>query len=417
MRHGIEMGIHAPALRLTSKQSVLLNQLIASRTDRSDHVIRAQIIMMASKGITNRAIAKYLNIHRSTAGKWRHRWLQAQGQLAYMDVEEVGVQYKRLVLSVLSDNERSGAPCKFTPEQLCQILNVACEKPEDVGLPLSHWSLSSLSDELKKRGIVDSISNSQLSLFLNDAEIKPHTVTEWIHTPVENEDEFNKTVHDLCELYAAAPAMHAQDIHVVSCDEKTGIQALDREITPMQPGQCERQDSSYKRHGTQCLIANLEVATGRVIAPTIEDTRTEGDFAEHIKRLISEAPNDEWVIVLDQLNTHKSVSLVKFVAQKCGLGEELGVKGKEGILKNMATRAAFLTDESHAIRFVYTPKHASWLNQIEVWFSILSRRLLKRLVVRSKEALKQKMLSFVDYFNKVLAKPFKWVCKGRPIVA
>ena len=411
------MGIRTETPSLSKKQAVLLNQIESSRTERSDHSIRASIVLMASNGKTNKQIAKVLHMHRGTAEKWRHRWIKEHDRLAYADVRETGIMYKRFILTVLSDNARDGAPCKFTPEQLCQIINVACETPEDAGLPLSHWSLSSLAMEIQKRGIMDSISTSQLSVFLNEAEIRPHRVKEWIHTPIENEAEFNQTVHDLCGLYAAAPAMHEQNIHVISSDEKTGMQAIDRQITPMQSGQCERQDSSYERHGTQCLIANFEVATGKIIAPSIGDTRTENDFAGHINRLVSEAPNDKWVIIVDQLNTHKSASLVELIAEKCGLNAKLGVKGKEGILKTMQTRTEFLTEQSHRIRFVYTPKHASWLNQVEVWFSILSRRLLKRLAVKSQEELKYKVLSFIEYFNQVLAKPFKWICKGKPIVA
>ncbi len=411
------MGIRAETPILSKKQATLLNQIEASRTERRDHSMRASIILMASQGKTNKEISKSLMIQRGTSGKWRHRWVKDNEALAYADDMESGSRYKRLILKVLSDKPRAGAPCKFTPEQLCQIINVACETPEDAGLPLSHWSLPSLASEIQKRGIVESISSSKLSVFLNEAEIKPHRVKEWIHTPIENEVEFNQTVNDLCALYAAAPSMHEQNIHVVSADEKTGMQAIDRQITPMKAGQCERQDSSYERHGTQCLIANFDVATGKVIAPSIGDTRTEYDFSEHIRRLVAEAPNDEWVIIVDQLNTHKSASLVALVACHCGLNQDLGVKGKEGVLKNMETRAAFLTEKSHAIRFAYTPKHASWLNQVEVWFSILSRRLLKRLTVKSQEELKQKVLSFIEYFNKALAKPFKWICKGRPIAA
>jgi len=184
---------------------------------------------------------------------------------------------------------------------------------------------------------------------------------------------------------------------VISCDEKTGIQALTRETTPMKPNQCERHDSSYERHGTQCLIANFEVATGKVISPTIGDTRTED-------------------VILDQLNTHKSASLVEYVTKACELEIDLGEKGKNGILKDMESRKNFLENSEHRIRFFYTPKHASWLNQVEIWFSILSARLLKRLYSESKEALKNKITSFIDYFNKTAAKVFKWTYKGRPLV-
>jgi len=183
----------------------------------------------------------------------------------------------------------------------------------------------------------------------------------------------------------------------------------------MKAGQVERQDSNYERHGTQCLIANFEVATGKVISPTIGERRTEDDFVNHIENTIKADPNANWIFILDQLNTHRSESLVNLVAEKCGVKEELGIKGKSGILKDMETRAGFLSDRDHRIQFIYTPKHCSWMNQIEVWFSILSQRLLKRLSVKSTEELKSKINDFIDYFNNAMAKVFKWTYKGRPL--
>lgn len=204
----------------------------------------------------------------------------------------------------------------------------------------------------------------------------------------------------------------------MSTDEKTGIQALERAhaTLPMQPGLIELQEFEYKRNGTQCLIANLEVATGKVISPTIRKTRTESDFAEHIENTVSIDPQGEWIFIVDQLSTHKSESLVNLVARHCQFNIDLGIKGKSGILKSKKSRADFLTHESHRIRFVYTPKHASWLNQVECWFSILVRRLLKRASFKSEEELKQRILDFINYFNKTMAKPFKWTYKGRPLI-
>lgn len=206
----------------------------------------------------------------------------------------------------------------------------------------------------------------------------------------------------------------------MSTDEKTGIQALEREITQMKPGQCERQDNSYERHGTQCLIANFEVATGKIIAPTIGDTRTEEDFVTHIEQTVDTDPEGEWVFILDNLNTHRSEGLVNLVSKRCIFKDDmpdLGEKGISGILKNMETRSAFLSDPSHRIRFIYTPKHASWLNQVEIWFSILVKRLLKRLSVKSTDELKDKISKFIEFFNKTMAKPFKWTYKGKVLSA
>jgi transposase len=218
-------------------------------------------------------------------------------------------------------------------------------------------------------------------------------------------------------LYIKTPELHQQGIHVISVDEKTGIQALERKITPMKSGQVERQDNSYDRHGTQCLMANFEVATGQIIAPTISDTRTEEDFEKHIKQTISKDSEGKWIFILDNLNTHQSESLVKMTAELCNITGDLGVKGKKGTLKSMESRSNFLTDPTHRVRFVYTPVHASWMNQVEIWFSILVKRLLKRLSVSSTSKLKEKIFDFIDYFNKTMAKAFKWTYKGTPLAA
>ena len=197
----------------------------------------------------------------------------------------------------------------------------------------------------------------------------------------------------------------------------TGIQALERiaPTKPMQPGQVERREFEYERHGTLSLIANFDVVSGQVVSPSLGPTRTEADFAAHIGRTIDLDPEGVWLFLTDPLNTHQSETLVRLVAERCGLAEELGEKGKAGVLRSMATRAAFLADPTHRIQFVYLPKHTSWLNQVEMWFSILVRRVLKRGNFPSLEALHARILAFIAYFNQT-AKPFRWTYTGRPLV-
>ncbi len=221
-----------------------------------------------------------------------------------------------------------------------------------------------------------------------------------------------------CDVYAAAPLLEATGTHVFSTDEMTGIQALERAAPtlPMQPGHVERREFEYIRHGTQSLIANFQVATGQVVCPSIGPTRTEADFAAHIARTVAADPDAGYIFMVDQLNIHQSETLVRFVAEQCGITDDLGVKEKGGILRSMASRAAFLSDPSHRIQFVFLPKHTSWLNQVELWFSILVRRLLKRASFTSTEELRARILAFIEYFNRY-AKPFQWTYRGRPLVA
>lgn len=246
--------------------------------------------------------------------------------------------------------------------------------------------------------------------------MQPHKFRYWLNANEDDPQVLQEGIKAVCTLYEQAPALAAEGAQIMSTDEMTGIQALERtDVTPMRSGDVARVEFEYIRHGTQCLLANVDVVSGQVVAPTVSDTRTEADFVAHLRQTVALALEAPWIFVMDQLNTHKSESLVRWVAEACGIAEELGVKGKCGILKSMESRSAFLSDPTHRIRLVYTPKHASWLNQIEIWFSILVRRLLKRGNFRSQQHLKERILAFIAYFNTTFAKPFQWTYQGKAL--
>ena len=236
---------------------------------------------------------------------------------------------------------------------------------------------------------------------------------------MESPAELEEQTTEICEIYAQAQALAAQGIKLYSSDECTGIQAKERlnADRPLKKGQVRRVEYEYIRHGTMCLIANFEIASGEIQSPTINETRTEADFALHIKKTVEKYPEaGGWWFIVDQLNTHKSESLVRLVAQIEGIEEsKLGEKGKSGILATMKSRQEFLENAGHRLRFIYTPKHCSWLNQVEIWFSILSKKLIKWGNFKSKEDLKEQLEKFIEYFNQTMAKPFKWTFKGFPL--
>ncbi len=227
-----------------------------------------------------------------------------------------------------------------------------------------------------------------------------------------------ETIVAICQVYQEAPRLAEQGERTVSTDELTGVQALERKHSglPLAPGKIERREFEYIRHGTRTFILSRDVASGKLQAPHAGPRRTEADFLAHLQAVEAfDLEAVRWHIVCDQLNTHQSESLVRWVADLSGVQEDLGVKGETGILASMASRAGFLSDPTHKVVFHYTPKHSSWLNQIEIWLSILVRKLLKRGSFTSVEELQARVLAFIEYYNQTMAKPFKWTYQGKAL--
>jgi transposase len=411
----------AAKIQLTERQYKVLQQIRCSTTSAQRLVQRAGVILMAFAGMLNVTIAQDLGLARKQVGLWRRRWQQSYDALVAIECRETHAQLCRTIEEVLSDAPRSGSTGSFTAEQVTQILAVACEPPEQSGRPIDRWTHRELTDEVILRKIVASISVGQVGRYLAQAELQPHRSKYWLNTKEKDPEVFQQQVEIVCQTYLQAPQLYFQQhTHTVSVDEMPGIQALERiaKTIPMQPGRPVRIEYEYQRHGTLCLFGNWDVVLGQMIAPTIRETRTDEDFAWNIHHTVQTDPEAGWVFVVDNLNTHCSEALVRYVARLEGIDEStLGKKGKTGILTSMATRQAFLSDCSHRVRFVYLPKHSSWLNQIEVIFGIVGRRVVRRGNFSSLDALKERLLLFIDYFNRTFARPFRWTYTGRPTTA
>jgi transposase len=412
------MSGKAAKAELTTVMQQILCQFSSSRVIGNAVGSRAKIILMAFKKQDNDTIARALGFCTKTVGLWRRRWRDSFAALLQMQFGESSAAFRRAIVECLSDAPRTGSQGKFRAEQIVSLVCIACEPPEDSDRPVTSWTGRELADEAQKRGLVDSISPSHVNRILREVDLQPHHSQYWCNTTEKDPELFQQQVEQVCQTYLDAPRLYHQfNTHTVSVDEMTSLQANERDAETKlpKPGQTAKEEFQYTRHGTVCVTANWHVVQGQIIAPTLSETRDNQDFARHIKQTIATDPTAGWVLVMDNLNTHCGEPLVRMVADQLGMDQAtLGAPRKNGVLKTMATRRAFLSDPSHRIRVVYLPKHSSWLNQIEIIFGIINRRVMRRGNFTSQLDLIEKLKRFINYFNETFARPMNWTYTGRP---
>ena len=379
---------------------------------------RSQLLLLAEKGEDNKEIAVKIGVHPNTVRLWRNRFVSELSRLISIEQKEPS-ELKATVINLLTDIKRSGAPCTYDTDKRLKIRLLACQNPSDYGLEASHWSLSLLKSVLEKENITH-ISKGGIYYILKTADIKPWKIRYYLHSKekYESYETYSAKIARINALYAQAGELADNDTMVYCTDEMTCIQALEHAFPdkPTLPGKEARMDFNYIRHGTTTLIGFFNVATGTICDPFLNKTRTDEDFIKALSRVVDENPDKKHAFVLDNLNTHRSEALVRYIAEKIGYQGDLGVKGKYGILQNMESRADFLSDESHSIRFYYVPIHCSWMNQIEIWFGILNRRLLKRKSFKSVAMLEQSIQIFIEQYNELFAHPYNWTYNSVPEV-
>lgn len=401
---------------ITERQHSVLQEISVARTSEVRMAQRARIILLAFEGRKNEQIGAEVGMNPDQVGVWRKRWKGAFTKLVAVECNESRDGLRKAILQVLADEQRSGRRRRITPEQQAQLVALACEQPDAESSPVTRRSSEDLAREAVERGIVDSISARHLRDILKRCDVRPHRHKYWLTSPDLQDADFDDRVAEICRLYQEAPEAYRRDgVHTVCIDEQTGIQALERVAPdlPTRRGAEARFEFEYRRHGTISLFGNLHVPTGQILKPMLNETRTEEDFLENLDNLISHDEAAPWRLIVDNLNTHCSEACVLYVAAVCGITEDLGKKGVRGVLENRFTRMKFLRDPSHRIRFVYLPRHTSWLNQIEIWFGVLRRKVTRFGTFASVPELCERIQRFITYYNSVLAHPYSWTYSGR----
>ncbi len=348
-------------IELSDEDRCELERIARASSSEMRLVERARIVLAAGEGLTGVQIAERVGCAERTVKKWRPR-------------------YARDGIEGLADAPRSGAPLTHGPVTRALLIAKACTRPKPTqeGARRERWTYEQLAAEV-------GMSGSQAHVILARAEIKPHLSEYWIMSDF-SKPEFEERCGEVCGLYVDPP----ENVLVVSLDEKTGIQAKApiRPDTPPEPGQPARRESEYTRNGTQCLFAALKVHHGEVLGMASK-TRNRWDLIRFLDLLEEEIP------VLDGQ---------KIVA----VSDNLSTRGTDEVEQWLADHPRW--------SFQFTPKHASWLNQIEIFFSILWRRLLKHGIFTSEQDLAEQMLAYIETYNQT-AKPFKWTYTGKTLEA
>lgn len=399
-----------------------LFKLIRSPKTPPDMRLRAEICWHACRFpelFGPRTLGELMGVSAKTVRKHLRRFEESIDALEACAAEGNRSKLERLIEDCLQDAPRSGRRRDFCPLQIVSIISIACEKPEASGRPINKWTSREIADEAVKRKIVPAISASHVARILRSVNLKPHKTKGWCFTTEKDKEAFARQAKQVCDVYLQAPQDYERaGVHTVCVDEATGLQANEKraETLPPQPNQVGKEETQYTRHGTVCLTAAWHVVLGQLIYYTLQQTRNNDDFADFIEQMLSSDPDGQWVLVLDNLNTHSSEALVRLIARLEGIDQKtLGDKKKrKGILGSMKTRKEFLSDPTHRIRFVFTPKHSSWLNQIEVIFGIINRRALTGASFRSQQELIERLSAFIAYFNTTFARPMNWTYTGRP---